>query len=139
MPVIELDMLIAFVNRLDKLHKIADNLFKRIVSGEIRDIKVATSAYLEYEIILRSKGYKEIEIRKDLNAFRGIPNLGESPLTLNVILKASEIREKYGLTYFDSLHGATAMLYDGKIISSDKAYEGVNGLKAINPAEFVQR
>ena len=136
MPVIELDMLIAFVNILDQLHKVADELFYRATSGEIRDLKIASSAYLEYEFILKSKGYKESEIRVDLAAFKEMPNIGEAQLTVNVVLKASEIREKYGLTYFDSLHGATAILSDGKIISSDKAFEKVKELKAINPSKL---
>lgn len=136
MPVIELDMLIAFVNTLDQLHKTADELFYRATSGEIRDLKTASSAYLEYELILKSKGYTESEIRVDLAAFKEIPNIGEAQLTVNVVLKASEIREKYGLTYLDSLHGATAILSDGKIISSDKAFEKVKELKSINPSKL---
>ncbi|MCS7385753.1 MAG: type II toxin-antitoxin system VapC family toxin [archaeon GB-1867-005] len=137
MPVIELDMLIAFVNKSDKLHKAADKLFQRIIRGEIRNLKVASSAYLEYELILRSKGYTEFQIRSDLAAFKGIPNLGEAPLTADVLLKASELREKYNLTYFDSLHGATAILLDGEIISSDKDYENVEELKLINPLKMA--
>ena len=72
----------------------------------------------------------------DLAAFKEMSNIGEAQLTVNVVLKASEIREKYGLTYFDSLHGATAILSDGKIISSDKAFERVKELKAINPSKL---
>ncbi|MGQ9469571.1 MAG: hypothetical protein ACUVTD_07105 [Nitrososphaerales archaeon] len=45
MPVIELDMPIAFVNALDKLHKTADNLFQKILKGEIKNVKLAISIY----------------------------------------------------------------------------------------------
>ncbi len=134
MPVIEVDTLIAFVNALDKYHRVASRLIKRIISGEIRNVKVAASAYLEYELILRSRGYDEGEIREDLAYFKSLPNLGETPLTVNVLIKASELREKYGLTFFDSLHGATALLLDGIIISIDRAYNEVRGLKVVDPA-----
>lgn len=136
MPVIEVDMLIAFVNVLDKYHKIASRLMDRIVSGKIRNVKVAASAYLEYELILRSRGYSEEDIREDLYCFKKLANLGEVPLTIDVLLKASELREKYGLTFFDSLHGATALLLDGMIISVDEDYGKVEGLKVVNPAEI---
>ena len=133
MPVIEVDMLIAFVNALDKHHEIADRLMKRIISGKIRNVRVAASAYLEYELILRSRGYSEEEIREDIYHFKNLPNLGEAPLTADVLTKASELREKFGLTFFDSLHGATALLLDGIIISLDEAYSKVEGLKLVNP------
>jgi len=133
MPVIEVDMLIAFVNVLDRYHKVASRLIDRIVSGKIRNVKVAASAYLEYELILRSKGYSEEDIREDLYYFKNLANLGEAPLTVDVLLKALELREKYGLTFFDSLHGATALLLDGVIISVDEDYSKIEGLKVVNP------
>lgn len=55
-PVIEVDMLIAFVNYSDKLHSVADQLFLKIKEKKIMNIAVAASAYLEYELIHKSKG-----------------------------------------------------------------------------------
>ncbi len=75
-------------------------------------------------------------ISEDLTTFKDISNLGEAPLTVDIVLKTSEIREKYSLTYFDSLHGAAAILLDGKIISSDKVYKKVKELKVINPLKL---
>ena len=133
MPIIELDMLIAFVNASDSLHRLADNLFKKITRGELREVKVASSALLEYELVLRSRGHEEREIREDIRAFNMMPNLGEEPLTAEVILKASEIREKHSLPYFDSLHCATAILFDGEIISIDCAYDDVPEVSRLDP------
>lgn len=106
MPIIELDMLIAYVNIIDKLHRIASLIFTRIVNGELVNVAVPTSAYMEYELILRSKGYNEEVIRKDIEAFRLIKNLDEVPLTSNILIEASRLRNRYGLSYFDSLHAA---------------------------------
>jgi len=132
---VELDMLIALVNPEDKLHEHADRFFEKVARGELRDVRVATSALLEYELTLKSRGYPERDIREDIVAFKNL--LKECPITSEVIVKASELREKYGLTYFDSLHAATAVLADGVIVSSDKDYEKVRGLKAIKPEEFA--
>ena len=120
MPV---DMLIAFVNSSDNLHNAADRLFLKIKEKKITNTAVATSAYLEYELIHKSKGYPESEIRTEITAFQGYLNLDERTLTSEIILKASELRvEIVGLTYFDSLHASTALLTDRKIISTDPIY-----------------
>ena len=100
MPVIELDMLIALVNRADKLHEVASKLFSLIVRGKLKGVAIASSACLEYELVLRSRGYPEREVKRDLPAFRSMENLGEAPLTINTLAKASEIRERYGLSFF---------------------------------------
>lgn len=136
MPIIELDALIAFVNASDKLHRAAARLFDKICAGKIKGAKAAASAYLEYELVLRSRGYPTPEIREHLAAFKNLPNLGEAPLNLNAVLKAFELREEHGLSYFDSLHAATALLADGEIISSDEAYRKVEGLKVTTLQEI---
>jgi len=59
MLVIELDMLIAFVNKADKLHSITIRVFDEIVNGRLGNVVVPTSAYMEYELLLKSKGYSE--------------------------------------------------------------------------------
>ena len=137
MPIIEFDMLIAYVNIIDKLHRIASMIFTRIVNGELVNVAVPTSVYMEYELILRSKGYNEEIIRKDTEAFRLIKNLDEVPLTSNILIEASRLRNRYGLSYFDSLHAASALLYDKTIISVDRAYRRIKGLKVLNPRELV--
>jgi len=135
MPIIELDILIAFVNKADKLHNVAIEIFNKITTGELKGIIVPTSAYIEYELILKSRGYSEDDVRSDIEAFKRVKNLGEVPLTSNIIVKASKLRETYGLTYFDSLHAASALLYDKTIISIDEAYRRVPKLKVLDPRE----
>lgn len=135
MAIVELDMLIAFTNALDKHHELADRLFKKIKEKKL-DVKVASSAYLEYELVHKSKEYSEEEVRTDIEMFRNFPNLKEEFLNSQVIMKASELRENSNLTYFDSLHAATALLDDKKIISLDLAYDNVNELARIDPQEI---
>ncbi len=135
MPVIELDMLIAFTNALDKHHKLADNLFLKIREKKI-GAKVASSAYLEYELVYKSKEYPEGEVRADIEMFKNFPNLKEEPLNSRIMVRASELRENFTLTYFDSLHAATALLDDKTIISVDSAYDSVDELKRIDPRKI---
>ncbi|HDJ89224.1 MAG TPA: type II toxin-antitoxin system VapC family toxin [Thermoprotei archaeon] len=136
MPVIELDMLIALVNKADKLHETSKKLFQKISSGKITNVKVTSSAYLEYELVLKSRGYSLTDIYSDLQAFRYIKNLGEAPLTVNIIVRAIELRRKYNISYFDSLHAATAIEYDKIIISTDHIYKEIKELKYIPPEKI---
>jgi predicted nucleic acid-binding protein len=72
---------------------------------------------------------------KTLFYFWNSPNLGEAPPTLEVQIRASVLREKHGLSFFDSLHAATALLFDGIIVSLDGAYKSVQGLQALRHDE----
>lgn len=137
MPLIELDMMIAFVNASDRLHRVSVETFKRIGDGRLRDIAIPTSAYMEYELVLRSRGYGDETIRNDVEAFKRIPNLREVPLSSSVLLEASRFRMKYALTYFDSLHAASALMRDGTIISVDEAYRMVKGLRVLDPRSLM--
>jgi len=137
MPIIELDMLIAYVNRADELHSVAVKIFNAVVNHKLKNIGVPASAYLEYELVLKSKGYDDESISKDIQAFQNIKNLEEIPLSSNVIIEASRLRQKYKLTYFDSLHAASALLFDGKIISTDNAYKRILELEVIDPRDIT--
>lgn len=133
MPCIELDLLIAFVNSIDELHEKADEIFLRVSRKELQDIYAASSAYMEYELVHRAKGVPDGEVMEDLDAFSRYPNLGEATLKVETLIKAAELRSGYGLTCFDSIHAATAILHDGVIISSDRAYDNVPGLRRLSP------
>ncbi len=133
MAVIELDMLIGLVNSKDPLHNIASKFFDEVASGRYEKVYIASSAYLEYELVLRSRGLDLKTIYRDIESFRNIRNIDEAPLSSEVILKSIELRDRYSLTFFDSLHAATAIKLDGVIISTDKAYSRVKELKHIDP------
>ncbi|MFQ6135725.1 MAG: type II toxin-antitoxin system VapC family toxin [Candidatus Hydrothermarchaeales archaeon] len=137
MPVIELDLLIAFVNASDRQHLVADRAFRKIMVGKIKDASTASSAYLEYELVHRSLGYPVEDTRREISGFKNFPNLGEEPLTAKVILEAMRLRETVkDMTYFDSMHASTAMLGDGEIISTDPIYDKVDGLNRIDPSKI---
>ncbi len=138
MPLIELDMIIAFINQADKLHYVASKLFDMIVKERLTGITIPVSALLEYELILKSRGYPETTIRSDLEAIKNLENIKIIPLTLDCIIEASRLREIYGLSYFDSLHAASALLYDKTVISVDKAYDKIQEIKRIDPVELIK-
>ncbi|MHA1729384.1 MAG: PIN domain-containing protein [Promethearchaeota archaeon] len=66
-----------------------------------------------------------------------IENIEEIPLTSNIIIIAIKLREKYELTYFNSLHCASTLQIDDIIISSDKEFKNISNLKVIEPKNFT--
>ncbi len=69
----------------------------------------------------------------DLSQLLSLYKLSIFPLTCEQIAKAANLRKKYNLTFYDSHHAASAILYDSRIISTDNTYDSVIGLKRINP------
>ncbi|RJS86589.1 type II toxin-antitoxin system VapC family toxin [Methanophagales archaeon] len=48
-----------------------------------------------------------------------------------LFIRQTEIEEKYGLSYFDSLIAASAFKVDSAVVSDDSAFDRVQGLKRI--------
>jgi len=69
----------------------------------------------------------------DLSRLLSLYDLNIFPLTCEQIAEAANLRKKHNLTFYDSHHAASAMLYDSKIISTDNTYDSVVGLKRIDP------
>ena len=107
------------------------------MEGAVKNVAVPASAYMEYELILRSRGVSDEEIAEDIEAFKQIRNLDEIPLTASIITEASRIRAKYGLTYFDPLHAASALHHDRAIMSVDNAYDRVKELERADPKDIA--
>lgn len=136
-PVLDLDMLIAFTNRADRHHRVADALFLLIKVGRLRDVFLPASVLMEYEIVHRARGVDEEQIAREISLFQRFPNLRHHPLSAQTILKAIELRRRFGLNYFDSLHAASAFEVDCRIISTDTAFDSVEGLTRIDPYKLV--
>ena len=136
MPVIELDMLVGYTNKKDRLHRVASQIFASISEGKLEGVYAASSAYIEYELFSKAMGVPTIQIARELQSFQFFPNLQEHALSLSIILNGSILRDHYGLTFFDSLHASTALANDGDIISVDKAYDNVQGLTRIEPSSL---
>lgn len=88
-------MLIALVNRGDRLHGATSKPFEGATRGKIESLSIVTSALKEYEITLRSGDYSEDEIAVNIRAFTKIKNVCEEPLNSKAILAAIIFREKY--------------------------------------------
>lgn len=93
------------------------------------------AATFEFQIVLRSIEKRPPIIRATILALRRAIeiNRGEEVNTIDSALLARqcEIEEKYGLTYFDSLIAASALSLDNELVSDDKAFDRVPGIRRI--------
>jgi predicted nucleic acid-binding protein len=132
-PLIENDTIFAFLNSLDKHHDAAKTIMRRLDHGEI-EAELSSVALIEMELVYMSQGLEE-RLVGDLAAVAALRGVRVLPLTPDVAVAAAYIRGAHGLSFFDSHYAATALAGDGEIISFDEAYDGVPGLKRVDPSE----
>jgi len=129
MPVADTELIFA-LNPKDPKHK---NALRKV--KEIRNLKVPDTALLEFQIVLRARGRTSSQVRLALLALRQIlsqHNIEEiNTLNTKLLITQCGLEEKYGLSYFDSLLAASALALDKQIISDDKAFDKIPGIKRI--------
>lgn len=129
MPVADTEVIFA-LNPRDPKHRDALKVIK-----EISDLVVPDVALLEFQAVLRSRGRTPIQVRMALLALHQIlAQYGvkeAKTLDISLLVRQCELEEKYGLSYFDSLLVASAFVLDKQIVSDDKAFDNVLGLKRI--------
>ncbi|MGC8931696.1 MAG: type II toxin-antitoxin system VapC family toxin [Candidatus Methanodesulfokora sp.] len=129
MPIADTEVLFA-MNPRDSMHA------KALKALKIRGLRVPDTALLEFQIVLRSRGRKPEEIATALEALENILAANHVPeqhtLSLRLLINQAEIEKSYGLSYFDSLIAASALAYDGIVLSDDDAFDKVPGLRRIS-------
>ncbi len=130
MPVADTEVLF-LLKPSDPRHKYVLEIFNNLGSS----IVVPDTALLEFEVVLRSRGLSTDEIKKALYAIHLIlDKYGVNEIkTINTLLLIThlELMEQYKLSYFDSLIAASALSYDGIIISDDKDFDKIKDLRRI--------
>ena len=131
MPLLENDLIFAYLNEYDSNHAIAEKIFQKLQNGEI-SVEISSVSLIEMELIYRSEKM-ENKLLKDLAAIAALPHVKYIALTPDVAVASVYLRQTLNLTFFDSHYAATALNLDRKIISFDQAYDKVPGLTRIKP------
>lgn len=144
MPVIELDVLLAYLVAENRHHKIASRYFSGVVAGSLPKPAVSPFAIQELELGVKAKKILPYGRTAQLNGelARFLTDVCEAlkvheirmvPLRCEFFSKSAEFRDAYRLTYFDSLHAASSFFHDKEIVSTDADYDVVNQIKRIDP------
>jgi len=129
---IETDFLISLVRENDRHHirtlKILEKLRGRI--------KLSPYALTELDLLVWSNTFKV----KDKELFFKLLEETLNYYTIETlkpkfthVAKAYELREKYSLSFFDSLHAAVANIENIPLMSYDKTYSKIKEIKHVNP------
>lgn len=128
MPVLDTVVLFATADSKDKHHGRARRHLQRI--GE-PDVYLGAFALFEFDIILKSRGFTfEQRMEKYALLLRDYPSLDQkvakvSPATFYL---TSRLEQETNLEYFDAGIAAEALQWDGSVISTDRAFDKVEGL-----------
>ena len=131
MPLLENDVIFAYLNEYDPNHAISERIFQKLEDGKIK-VEISSVSLIEMELIYRSEKM-EHKLLKHLAAVAALPNVKYVALTPDVAVTSVYLRQTLNLTFFCSHYAATALNLDRKIISFDQAYDKVPGLKRIKP------
>ena len=136
MILIESDLLRAALSREDKHNTEAVSILDKFEN------KLVLSPYsvVEIDLILKAGVIKVSDYEafhkmlESVLEYRGIKILAPKPI---YHAKAYEFREKYGLTYFDSLHASICALEGFELVSFDRVYESVVEVKYKHPSQLI--
>lgn len=131
MPLLENDLIFAYLNEHDSNHAIAETIFQKLQTGKI-NVEISSVSLIEMELIYRSEKM-EHKLLKDLAAIAALPHVQHIALTPDVAVASVYLRQTLNLTFFDSHYAAIALNLDRKIVSFDQAYDRVPGLTRIKP------
>jgi len=127
LPVADTELLFA-LNPKDRRHE------KALATLSMRNLKVPDTALFEFQAVLRARGRKAAEVARAMAALKqvfGRKIKEAATITTKLFMMQAEIEEKYGLSYFDSLVEASALMLDGIVVSDDKAFDRVEGLRRV--------
>lgn len=108
---------------------------------KIRVICLA-SGFLEAIFVLKSRGMKESAIRSVMAAM--ISKLKKSavdtiePITMKALLGSLVMRERYVITFYDAMHASMALNASAVLISNDKVYDNIRGIKRVSFSTLVK-
>jgi predicted nucleic acid-binding protein len=135
MPLLENDVIFAYINRQDKNHDAAEAIFDALKHGKLH-LDISSVTLIELELIYRSQGIED-KLLDHLAALTALPNVRYAPLTPDLVIASVYLRQTLGLTFFDSHYAATALKQDRHIISTDRAYDTVPGLTRTEPQKYL--
>ena len=139
---IETDMLYAYLKREDWLKPAANAVMSRIVKGEFGTVYASREAIHEIYYVSREEGVSGDELIARGAALTAIENLTYLDTTFEVDLLAFTLIRQYRLTsIFDAYYAATALnqVEDHTIISTDKVFDAIPGVKRIDPREILKQ
>jgi len=132
MPVLETDFLKALLDPKDRLHGPSEKALLRL---KRKEWNLASSALLELDLLLKHAHIPPEERSAIFETLTGeIPGDRIVGVTHHSLSAASQLQARHkdaSNFYFDSVHLALSLEVDGQIVSSDRFFDRVAGVRRI--------
>ncbi len=131
MPVLDTVVLFGSADSNDEHYEHAKRHLQRIAKPEVY---LGTFALLEFDVTLKSRGFPfERRMETYASLLRDYPELDHkvAGLTPATMYLTSKLEEEVELEYFDAGIAAEALQLDGTVVSTDRAFDQVEGLTRI--------
>ena len=133
MPLIDSDMILAYIKKDDRHQESAEKLFGKIIAGDL-EVYISSSMFVEIAFVLKRND--QLDLLADVyKLIYKMPNISIIPISENIIETAHKHMMK-DIGILDSIQAATALRYDKKIISTDHIFDKIKGLRRIKPEEI---
>ena len=131
MPVLDTVVLFGAADPKDPLHEKAGSYLARLNETSYY---LASFALIEFDIVMKSRGLTPRE-RMVLHALlaRDYPASTSkvSPLAPTTLYLAARIEGEERIDYFDAGVGAEALALDGKVVSTDRVFDKLEGISRL--------
>lgn len=129
MSLIETDMLLAVASVGDRHHEKA----VKVVRGAYGHLCISPYALIELDLLIQSG---KIRVSDPLKFYEGLAELIDyydlellKPRPAYHATASNLRRGSIPLTFFDSLHAAVSIVEDSEMLSFDRIYDGIDGIK----------
>lgn len=128
MPILDTAVLFATADSNDKYHGPAKRHMRQITDPRVY---LGAFAVFEFDITMKSRGFTFGQRMEEYASLLGdYPPLDRKVARLapSTFYLASRLEEETGLEYFDAGIAAEALQLDGSVVSTDRAFDKVEGL-----------
>jgi len=132
--VIETDFLIALISKGDKHHSEVKEILEKLSKALL-----SPYSFIELDLLINSGVLKV----KPSDFYRALANVLTyygvfvPRIKPGHLMRAWDLRNRYNLTFFDSLHAAVAIEESEVLMSYDRVYSIVKELKYLHPRDFL--
>ena len=131
MPIVDTVALFAAADPSDRFHGKATAQLRRLGNG----LLLGTFALMEFDVVLRRRGFSARARREEMTLLAlDFPGAVASvhPVTPKTLYLAALYDEEFALGYFDSLIAAEASEHDGTVVSTDREFDRIPGLRRVS-------
>ncbi len=132
MPILDTGILFAAANPKDTFHRGAKRFLGRLSARTV----LGTISLVEFEVVLKSRGYTpDRRMEEMVLLLRDYPRTSAAVhhVSPSTFLLGAHVEQSFSLDYFDALIAAETIEHDGAIVSTDRAFDRIPGLRRISP------